>query len=258
MNLDANIQKILALLFRKWRLILILALIGTLCAYFYTANFTTLTYSSSVEFLSYSQESQKELNDSTVAAQTASNTSKMNYAMKMLNTYIELFKTNEFNKAVADSLNKQYNTSYSASQIQHAVTYKAVEETAMFRVTVTTTNADMSYQIANQLEKSIPQKMKETNNGLVLASVEDPAVKAGASESLGYAKKMLIGFLAGVVLAVVFIILRDILDVRIKNSDELTEKYGIPVLGTIPEFDIKAGSAQKAKTTPAKIEKEVN
>ncbi len=248
MNLDENIQKILALLIKKWKLILILALIGTLLAYFYTANFTTLTYSSSVEFLSYSQESQKELSDSTVAAQTASNTSKMNYAMKMLNTYIELFKTNEFNKSVADSLNKQYNTSYSASQIKNAVTYNAVEDTAMFTVTVTTTNTDMSYQIANQLEKSIPQKMKATNNGLVRASVEDPAIKASTSESLGYAKKMLIGFLAGVVLAVAFIILRDLLDVRIKSSDELTERYGIPVLGTIPEFDIKAGNVQKTKT----------
>jgi len=255
MNLDANIQKILALLFKKWKLIIILAAIGALLAYFYTANFTTLTYSSSVEFLSYSQESQKELSDSTVAAQTASNTSKMNYAMKMLSTYIELFKTNEFNKSVADSLNKQYNTSYSASQIKSAISYSTVEETAMFTVTVTTTNADMSYQIANQLEKSIPQKMKATNNGLVLASVEDPAIKASASESLGYAKKILIGSLAGAVLAVAFIILRDLLDVRIKNSDELTERYGIPVLGTIPEFDIKAGSMQKAKTMTAKSER---
>lgn len=245
MNLDANIQKILALLLRKWKIIVSLMLIGLLIAYFYTANFTTLTYSSSVEFLSYAQESNKELSDSTASAQTASNTSKMNYAMKMLSTYVELFKTNDFNKSIADNLNEQYNTSYSTSQIKNAVSYTIIEDTAMFKITVTTTNADMSYQIAKQLETSIPQKMEITNNGLILASVEDPATKASTSESLGYAKKCLIGALAGAVLAVAYIILRDLLDVRIKGSDELTERYGIPVLGTIPEFEIKQAKNTK-------------
>lgn len=239
MNLDANIQKILALLLRKWKVITLLAVIGALLAAFYTTYFTTLTYSSSVEFLSYAQESNKDLSDSTVSAQTASNTSKMNYAMKMLNTYVELFQTNDFNKSVADNLNEQYNTSYSASQIKRSVSYSIVEDTAMFKIVVTTTNADMSYQIASQLEKSIPQKMKTTNNGLILASVEDPPTKASTSESRGYLKKCIIGAAAGVILAIAYIILRDLLDVRIKGSDELTERYGIPVLGTIPEFEIK-------------------
>ena len=55
MNLDANIQKILSILLKKWKLIVVFALIGTIFAYIYTANFATLTYSSNVVFLSYVQ-----------------------------------------------------------------------------------------------------------------------------------------------------------------------------------------------------------
>ena len=248
MNLDANIQKVLMLLLKKWKLIAVFALIGVMLAYFYTANFTTLTYSSTVEFLAYAQDSQQELTDSTTVAQAASNTSKMNYAVKMLDTYVELFKTNEFNQTVADELNEKYNATYSASMVKDSIFIETIEDTAMFKITVTTNNADKSFQIAKQLETSIPEKMQSTNNGLVNASIEDSAIKATASESLGYPKKCLIGFVAGAVLAAAFIILRDLLDVRIKSAEELTERYGIPVLGTIPEFDIKATQPASAKS----------
>ncbi len=244
MKLDANIQKFIAVVLKKWWIVAICALVGFALAYFYTANFTTLTYSSSVEFLAYAQDSQQELSDSTTVAQATSNTSKMNYAIKMLNTYIELFKTNEFNQSVADAINENYNTSYTAGTIKSATTITPIEGTAMFRIVVTTTNADLSYQIAHQLETSIPEKMKSTNNGIIYASVEDIALKATVSESLGYPKKCAIGVLAGAILAVAYIILRDLLDIRIKSSDELSARYDIPILGTIPEFEIKSASKQ--------------
>lgn len=247
MNIDANVQKIISLLLKKWKIIFLFALIGTLLAYFYTANFTTLTYSSSVEFLAYAQDSNQELRDSTAAAQQASNTSKMNYAIKMLDTYIELFKTNEFNQEIANDVNKEYGTSYTANQIKSSLTFEIISNTAMFKITATTTNADMSYQIARQLETSIPEKMGKANNGLVSADVEDVALKATTSESLGYPKKCLIGFAAGAVLAAAYIILRDLLDIRVKGSDDLSERYGIPVLGTIPEFEFKSVSKLSAK-----------
>ncbi|MGN1202563.1 MAG: hypothetical protein ACI4RF_04655, partial [Eubacterium sp.] len=69
-----------------------------------------------------------------------------------------------------------------------------------------------------------------------------------------YPKKCLIGFAAGAVLAAAYIILRELLDVRIKGSDELSARYGIPVLGTIPEFEFKSGSAAKSKAAKGKGE----
>ncbi|MCM1284877.1 MAG: Wzz/FepE/Etk N-terminal domain-containing protein [Acetobacter sp.] len=257
MNLDANVQKILTLILKKWKPIILVALVGALLAGIYTANFTTLTYSSTVEFLAYAQDSRQDINDATKVAQASSNTSKMNYAINMLDTYIEMFKTNKFNQAVADDLNKKYNATYSASYIQSSIVITKVSNTAMFKIAVTTDNADRSYQIAKQLEKSIPEKMLDTNNGVVNASIEDSAIKASASESLGYPKKCLIGFAAGAALAVVFIILRDLLDVRIRTAEELSERYGIPVLGTIPEFDLKSGQAKSSskQKSPAKVKK---
>lgn len=260
MNIDENLQKIISTLLKKWKLLLIFAVIGTISAFVYTANFTTLTYSSSVEFLAYVDDSNQELSDSTSAAQSqstasyqASQTSKMNYAMKMLDTYIEIFTTNEFNQTVADEVNRSQATSISANDVRRAISIEAVENTAMFICNVTTTDADLSYNIAKALESCIPESMENTNQGLVRASVEDKPLKASPG-SLGYPKKCLIGAAAGVFLAAVYVILRDLLDVRIKTAEDLEEKYDIPVLGSIPEFEARSSNSKhSAKENKADV-----
>ncbi|MGN1123273.1 MAG: YveK family protein [Eubacterium sp.] len=249
MNIDANVQKIIMILLKKWKLIVCFALIGILLAYFYTANFTKLSYVSSVQFLAYAVDTNQEFTDSSSAQtqQQISNTSKMNYAMKMMDTYVQVFMTNKFNQTVADELNESLNTNYSASTIKGATSIETFDNTAFFKISVTTTDAELSYQIAHQLEKTIPEVMKETNSGLVNASVQDPALKATTSESLGYTKKCLIGMIAGAVLAAAYIILRELLDVRVKTSDELSEIYDIPVLGSIPEFEFQAPAKVRSR-----------
>jgi capsular polysaccharide biosynthesis protein len=253
MNIDANLQKILFALIRKWKVLVVAIVLGALLGYFYTANFTTLTYTSSVEFLAYAVDSQQEFSDSSTSSSNSdavrtSNTSKMNYAMKMLDTYIEIMNTNEFDTKVANDLNKRINANHSASTIKSAMNITSVEETAMFKITVTTSSPDLSYEIAKQLETTVPDMMKSTNNGLVNASVEDKAIKAASAGSLGYAKKMSIGALAGFVLAAVYIVLRNLLDVRVKNDEELIEKYNIPVLGSIPSFEVRSSSSKKERS----------
>ncbi|MDE6470065.1 MAG: hypothetical protein K2L19_03475 [Eubacterium sp.] len=256
MNLDPNVQKIVRLLLKKWILIVSLAIIGAVIAGLCTSYFTTLTYSSSVAFFSYAQDTRQELTDSSsTQQQITSNTSKMNYALKMMGTYIELFKTNEFNQTVANELNKNYNTAYTAGQIKGSISFVTKEDNAVFKVIVTTEDPELSYRIAKQLETSIPEKMENTNNGLLMASVEDSALKASSSESLGYPKKILIGFMAGAVLAAVYVILRDLLDIRVKGSDDLAEHYDIPILGTIPEFEFKVSGSSKSKSKATKNEK---
>ena len=61
MNVDANVRKILVALFKKWQLIVIIAVIGGMLGYFYTAKFTTLTYTSSVEFLAEADDPTDEI-----------------------------------------------------------------------------------------------------------------------------------------------------------------------------------------------------
>ena len=251
MNLDANVQKIIFAVLRRWKLVVLFALIGALVGYFYTANFTKLTYSSKVEFFAYASDSNDDIASSGANSSEAvrtSNTSKMNYAMRMLDTYIEIMQTNKFLEDLVIDLNETNSSNYEIGDVLDTMEIEAVEDTAMFKVTVTTGDAELSYRIAKQLETSVPKMMKEKNNGLVRSSVEDRAQRATTAGSKDYPKKMLIAALAGAVLAVAYIVLRTLLDVRIKSGEELTEKYSIPVLGAIPNFEARLlQSSQTAK-----------
>ena len=169
----------------------------------------------------------------------------MNYAIKMLPTYIEIFNTNKFDNRVANDLNKRINANYTPSTIKNALTIESITDTAMFQISVNTTDKDLSYEIAHQLEITLPKVMEETNKGLVKASVQDEPTRAVNSESLGYPKKIALGAFIGAFAAAAYIILRNILDIRIKTEEELIEKYNIPVLGSIPNFESKGSSTAK-------------
>ncbi len=255
MNIDANVQKILFAVLRRWKLIVIFAIIGALIGYFYTSQYTTLTYSSDVKFLAYATDGNDDIDEnSTVNEIRSSNTSKMNYTRSMLPTYITIMQTNEFNSRVVNDLNETYNSNYPANILNGATEVEILNDTAIFKITVTTTDPDLSYKIARQLETTVPKIMKEKNQGLVRASVEDRAVKATTAGNPGYAKKMLFCALIGIALSAAYVILRTLLDIRIKSSDELTEKYNIPVLGSIPNFEGRG--VQTAKGVEGYVKKD--
>lgn len=247
MNIDENIKKIITALLKKWYLLIIFFLIGAIAAYAYTAKFTTLTYKSSIEFLAYVEDKNQDLENHniTTTQQRISETSKMNYSINMLDTYIEIFSTNEFNQTVADEINRKHGTNITAQQIKNSITISKVPNTAMFTMSILTTDADLSYNISLALQDCVPTAMEQTNMGLVRGAVVDKPMKATMATSKGYPKKCLIGAAAGMILAAAYIILRDLLDVRIKTEEELSEKYSIPVLGSIPAFDSKSGSKSK-------------
>ena len=237
MNTEIDLQKIMKLVLKKWKLVAIFCLIGALLIGIYSANFATKTYSSSVKFFVYAVETQQELSDSTL------NTSKMNYAMQMMETYTEMLNTSEFAKRVANDLNKKYNSNYTYKDISKCISIETKEDTAIMTMTVTTDDKATAFQIARQLEITVPKVMKNKNNGLL--NVEDAAIEASTPNGMGTVKKSILGFIAGGVIAVAYIIFRDLLDVRVKTSEELTARYNIPVLGTIPEFEIDGKKAKK-------------
>ena len=165
MNIDANVQKILFALLRHWKLIVICALLGAVAGFFYTSHFTTLTYTSNVKFLAYATDGSDDVYSTNTQSEVirSSNTSKMNYAMHMLPTYIEVMKTNEFYEQLAADMNETYNANYNAGTVNGVLEIESVPDTAMFDIKVTTDDADLSYRIAKQLETTVPKVMKSKN-----------------------------------------------------------------------------------------------
>ena len=59
-------------------------------------------------------------------------------------------------------------------------------------MTVTTDDKATAFQIARQLEITVPKVMKNKNNGLLNASVDDAAIEASTPNGMGTVKKSIL------------------------------------------------------------------
>lgn len=251
-NMNSDIQRVLLLVMKKWKILFIFSVISLLLAFFYTANFVTLKYTSTVTFLAYVQDEEKDPEVVNGSVYATSNTSKMNYAIKMVDTYIALLQTNNFYSSVNQALNNKYGSNY----IKNVTSYSTVDETAIFSAKVTTTDPAVSQLIAETLVDQVPKLINEANDGLVTARVVDAPIKASSSIQPNYLRNCIIGLFIGIVLAVAIILLNDILNIKIGSEDELAEKYDIPVLGAVPSFDITGKSQSSSSGMKKKRGKE--
>ncbi len=76
--------------------------------------------------------------------------------------------------------------------------------------------------------------------------VADAQVPAGKF-SPNIRRNVLICALLGFVLCAAVIIIRDLLDTRIKDQKELSEYFGLPIIGTIPNFESAGGRSSSGK-----------
>lgn len=81
--------------------------------------------------------------------------------------------------------------------ISKCISIETKEDTAIMTMTVTTDDKATAFQIARQLEITVPKVMKNKNNGLLNASVEDAAIEASTPNGMGTVKKSILGFIAG-------------------------------------------------------------
>ena len=69
-------------------------------------------------------------------------------------------------------------------------------------------------------------------------NVVDNASLPTTTSSPNVKQNTFIGIFVGVVLGIAVIFIRELLDTRIKDEDDLKNRYNIPVLGVIPNLDV--------------------
>ena len=101
----------------------------------------------------------------------------------------------------------------------------------------------LSADLANAIAKVAPDEISTIIEGSSAKIIDYARVPEGRS-SPNYVTNTVIGALVGAFLAIVVILLQNLLDVRVKNEEDLQMICDIPVLGVIPDMnaDIKRKS----------------
>lgn len=198
-------------------LVVVAALVAGIISYF----ILTPTYESSSQFIvNQSQENTSEAYDM--------NELRMN--VEMINTYNVIIKS----PAILDEVNEALNLSYTTEELSDKLEVSSEEDSQVVTVTATDKDPEMATELANTtvgiFEEEIPDIMNVDNvNILAVAETgEDPSPVA-PRPLLNIAIAIVLGGMVGVGVA----FLLEYLDNTIKTEDDIEEKLGLPVLGTI-------------------------
>ena len=228
MNEQINMMAVVGMVMKRWWIlvvstILIGSIFFTVTEYFIPEQYTSigkLLVSNSVATVDQ---------EGGLPAETINT---LNASARLLNTYMELFKTNNFlNKVAADS-----GTKYSATQLKGMVKYSSLNETEVLQIEVTCTDKiDARILCERILDNAQPEVERVGSGGSV--SVVDEATTPVTPTSPNKTLNTIIGVLIGMVLGVLIIFIIELFDTRIKTEDDLVTKFDLPILGVIPDLE---------------------
>ena len=224
--IEIDLKRLLdAVVNKGWRV----GLIALLCAVLTlvgTIFFITPKYEASAMFY---------VNNSDISVGSASlslTASDISASRGLVDTYIVILNTRETMNDVIDytGVNLTYR------DIKGMIAAEAVEETEVFRVTVTSTNPNEAEQIANAIAYILPKRISSIVEG-TSAKIVDSAVVPSGPSSPNYTANTVIGFLMGMMATVVVIVLREMCDVTIRTEEDITGVCKHPVLAAVPDME---------------------
>ena len=213
-----------AVMDRAW----LVAIVAVLCAvltFLGTFFFITPEYESSAMF--YVNNSNLSLGDASVSISSGDLTTSRN----LVDSYIVILNTRETLVDVIDyaSVSRSY------KEVKNMLSAEAVNETEIFKVTVTSTDPQEAEQIANAIAYILPKRIGTIIDG-TSAKVVDAAIVPTKPSSPSYMKNTIVGFLVGFVLSVGAIALREIFDITIRVEDDVAQCCKHPILAAVPDM----------------------
>jgi capsular exopolysaccharide synthesis family protein len=166
-------------------------------------------------------------NDSTSYADL----NELNYAQKVVTTYISFLQTKKF----YDQVIEESNLRLSSEQLKAMTNVESINNTEIFEIRVSSMDPNESFLIVKSMEKIAPELIKSIK-GTAQISIVDPPVLPTSPSSPNILKNTLIGGMIAFIITVLSSLLGEIMNVNVKNQEDLS-KYQVPILGAIPNFN---------------------
>ncbi len=221
--IEIDLWKLILACVSKWWLIAIVTLVFGIAAFVCSKVLITPTYQSTVKI--YVNNSDMNIGNISIS------TSDLTASAKLVDLYEVILNT----KDTLDVVIKEAGLNYSYGQVMGMLSTSAVNDTQVFRVTVTNTSPEEAQLIADTIGKVLPDVIADIIDSADARIVENaivPTQKVAPSNS----RNAMMGAMVGFVLVVGILVVIELLDNTIKNEDDLLDVIDIPVLTYIPDF----------------------
>lgn len=227
--LEIDMQKLMLTYLNRWWLLLIGTVVAVAIALVCTANFITPMYTASVTvYVNSTKTAEEEV--------TYISASTLSAAQRLVNTYIKIIESDSVLSKVAEASGLDI----SGDDIRAAMSASQVDNTELFKVRITHRVPERAAQIANAVAEVAPGEIEGVIEGSS-TKIIDYAKVPNTPSSPNAKKNGALGGIIGFLLVLIYLTVHFLLDVRIKDEDELTTLFDAPVLGQIPVFGQSSG-----------------
>ena len=122
------------------------------------------------------------------------------------------------------------------SAILRTINMESNEETSLLRVTVTTSNPQLSKAVCDALAEAAPGTIKEVMMGMGSISILDSA-HTGVRVGPHVSRNIIIGGMIGFVLSYGLFLVLHLLDNTVHDEHELKNRLDVTVLGSVPTLE---------------------
>lgn len=150
---------------------------------------------------------------------------------KMVSTYQEIIKS----KKVLNQVISNLYLSKSAAEIATNITVRSVTDSVVLKIDVVDTDSNRAKDIANEVAIVFSKEIKDLYN-ISNVSILDKAEASVNSSSSSFIKQLIVYFAAGIFVSTAVLLIIFFFDKRIKSVEQVEGKFGITLLGSIPDY----------------------
>lgn len=218
-----------AVLDRLWLVVLVTVLCGAI-AFAGTFFLITPKYQASAKFY---------VNNKPGEGSSSLSSSDLSTSRNLVDSYMVILNTKETILDVIDHAQSDL----SFQDVKDMIEAKAVNETEIFEVTITSPDPQEALQLADAISVVLPQRISTIIDG-VSAKVVETAILPAEPSSPSYPANVLIGAMFGFAMAAAIIALREIFDVTIRGEEDVNQCCKHPILASVPDMNAptKGGS----------------
>lgn len=231
---EVDILHILKAIWRKLWVIVLCAVIAAAIGFSYAAFFVTPMYSSSA--MMYVNNKSISLGGASVSISS----SEIVAAQSLVKTYLVILN----NRTTLEQVIEKTGVDYTPAQISRMITAGSVNETEIFKITVTADDPYEAAKIVNGIAEVLPERVADIIQGSSMKIVDRGVVNL-RKVSPNVTSYTMIGFVLGFLLACIIVVIYAILDDTIRGEDYILQKYEYPILARVP--DLMGGDSSKYK-----------
>lgn len=218
-EVEIDLSQLFHLFKKNIKLIVVLILVGI-----------TIAASATVFLIDKKYQSQGSVLFKADVVNGALDSAQINTNKMMINNYVKLLQGNTVQNQVAENLN------INKGEVSSALTITNTTDTQIIEISAKTTDPKLSKNIVDETISVFTNLLQEKLDVTNITIVDQPEVNP-SPVSPSMTKNMIIGALVGLVISGGYILVKYLLDTKIKTSEQALQYLGVPVLGTVPYYE---------------------